>query len=393
MKDFWIEPQSKNLNKKKIVITSIIAIIVITLISVILVYINNIQFREWADKKVLRKEVKQDKLAVIELKDEENSKVFAFEQYIGVLGKNEFRIYNSTAKEEKKLNVEISNPIFSSNGRYLTIADENGSKIYYIADKNILWEKDLEGNIVQVVVSKNGYLAVSCLDSAHKTNVKVFNEKGELLFTTFISTTRVCDISISNDNKYLAIAQIDTSGIVIESKVEVISIEKAKTMPNDSKILVYKFENNELITNIQYQDKNRLICMSKDRIIKLLEDGSQEEINSNKEKKLAFKTIELNSDVAVVEEKSTNLFSADSFVTIINTDNKSQVNYTAKFVTKEIYTYNNIIALNLGNEIEFINTSGWLIKRYMAKQEISDITLSGNLAGIIYRDKIEIVNL
>lgn len=52
-----------------------------------------------------------------------------------------------------------------------------------------------------------------------------------------------------------------------------------------------------------------------------------------------------------------------------------------------------MIALNLGTEIEFINTDGWLVKRYLAKQEITNIVISDNIAGIIYRDRIEIINL
>ena len=62
-------------------------------------------------------------------------------------------------------------------------------------------------------------------------------------------------------------------------------------------------------------------------------------------------------------------------------------------VTKEIYTTGNIVALNLGAEVEFINTSGWLVKRYTAEQEITSIVISNSIAGIVYRDKIEIINL
>ena len=90
-------------------------------------------------------------------------------------------------------------------------------------------------------------------------------------------------------------------------------------------------------------------------------------------------------------EKTADLFSADSVVTIVNTESKTTSTYTAKEVTKEIYTYENIIALNLGTEIEFINTGGWLVKRYKATQEITNITLSSSIAGIIYRDRIEII--
>ena len=74
-------------------------------------------------------------------------------------------------------------------------------------------------------------------------------------------------------------------------------------------------------------------------------------------------------------------------------DNKETKTYTAESVTKEMITYGDKIALNLGTEVEFINTSGWLVKRYIANQEITSIVMSDNMAGIVYRDKIEIVNL
>ena len=49
--------------------------------------------------------------------------------------------------------------------------------------------------------------------------------------------------------------------------------------------------------------------------------------------------------------------------------------------------------MNLGTEVEFINVDGWLVKRYVANQEITNIVVSDSIAGIIYRDKIEIINL
>ena len=58
-----------------------------------------------------------------------------------------------------------------------------------------------------------------------------------------------------------------------------------------------------------------------------------------------------------------------------------------------MYTYGDIISMNLGTEVEFVNTSGWLVKRYIANQEITNIVVSDSIAGIIYKDKIEIINL
>lgn len=393
MKNFWKEPETKKINKKRIAIIIIIAIVVIAIITIGIRYLKNENFREWFDTQILRKEVNQDKLATIDIKEEDNPQVYAYNQYIGVLSKNEFKIYGSTAKEEKSLQVEISNPIFASNNRYLAIAENKGKKIYYVTDKDIAWEKTVEGNIAQVSISKNGYVAIKLVDTSYKTIIAVYDEKGEPLFNKFISTMRVSDFAMTDDNKYLAIAEIDTSGINIKSQIEVFSVEKAKTDSKNSKVATYEFENNELITNIKYQDKEKLTCMSKDKITEFTLDGNKEELFNNENKKTTFQTIELTNNVAEIEEKTSDLFSADSVVTIINTENKNTSIYTAKAVTKEIYTCENIIALNLGTEIEFINTGGWLVKRYKATQEITNVALSSNMAGIIYRDKIEIINL
>lgn len=393
MKDFWKEPETKKINKKRIVISIIIAIIIISSITIMIIYRKNENFREWFDTQILRKEVNQDRLATISIKEEDNPQIYAYNQYIGILSKNEFKIYGSTAKEEKSLQVEISNPIFASSNRYLAIAENKGKKVYCITDKEIAWKKTVEGNISQIHVSKNGYVALTLVDTSYKTVIAVYDEKGEPLFNKFLSTMRVSDIAISSDNKYLAITEIDASGINVKSQIEVFSVEKAKTDAQNSKVATYEFENNELITNIKYQDKEKLICMSKDKIVEFALDGSKEELFNNESKKTTFQTIELANNVAEIEEKTSDLFSADSVVTIISTENKNTSTYTAKAVTKEIYTSDNIIALNLGTEIEFINTGGWLAKRYKATQEITNITLSSNMAGIIYRDRIEIINL
>ena len=43
--------------------------------------------------------------------------------------------------------------------------------------------------------------------------------------------------------------------------------------------------------------------------------------------------------------------------------------------------------------LEFINTLGWLQKKYKSKQEISNIVLGSSVAGVVYRDRVEIINL
>lgn len=396
MKDFWKEPKEtkeKKVNKKKVIITIIAIIITLFLIIISAIYINNKNVRLWIDKNIFRKEVIQNNLPTIELNESDTQNIYAFNKYIGVLSKNQFAIYDNSGKKQDELNIEITKPIFNSNGRHLVIAEEKGQKVYLITDKGIAWEKSIEGNISQVEVNKNGYVAITIVDTINKTVVAVYDNTGNWLFNNILSTTRVVSTSLSNDNKYLALAEIDTSGTQIQSSIKVMSIEEGKNNPSNSIKKVYNSEKGDLITQIKYQEKEKLLCMYTDKIDVIKTDETTETISENKDKKVSFTSISLSNSAVMLEEKSSGLFTADSIVSIINPDNKNISTYTTEAVTKEIYTYDNIIGLNLGAEVEFINTSGWLVKKYTAEQEITNIVLSSSMAGIVYRDKIELINL
>ncbi len=392
MKDFWKEEERKKINKTKLSTTIIIGIIAIILIIIGLIYVWNKEAREWIDKEILRKEVIKDNTTTIDVKDTSNSSIYAFNKYIGVLNKNIFSIYGNTGNLEKQLEIQISNPIFSASNRFLAIGETKGQKIYVVEDKEIIWNVAIEGNISQVHINKNGYVAVVIVDTNYKTVIDMYSPKGERLFKTFLSATRTVDISISNDNKYLAIAEVDTSGTKIQSNIRVMSIEDASKKSGEAVKTTYAGEKDKLIVNIDYQDKDNLVCMYTDSI-HIIENEEDKVLVDNSNKKVIFQTIELENNIASIEEKSTGLFTADSLVNIVNTDNKTTKEYEVKGIAKEVYSYRNIIALNLGTEIEFINTDGWLVKRYKADQEITKITVSNSIAAIIYRDKIEIINL
>ncbi len=387
MKDFWIEKKEKKVNKRKIFISVIIVLLLIFVLTIIIIYNTNDDFKKWMDKAVLNKEVFQDTATVIELEDE-NSEVYAFNKNIAVLSKNKFKIYNNLGNKDVELDMEITNPIFCSSNRFIAVGEKLGQKLYVIEDNKIAWETDIEGEISQIHINKNGYVAVVVTGTSYKTVISMFDNKGTLLFSKYLSSTRLADVSISNDNKYLALAEIDTSGTVIQSSVKVVSVENVQSESEK----VYKGQANSLIVNIKYQDNNRLVCMYDDSI-HIIVDDKDEVLTNYDNQKITFSSIELNNNVVNVKEQSSGLFTADSIVSITNTNDKSVKNYTAESVSKEIYTYENVIALNLGSQIEFINTDGWLIKRYIAKQEITNTVISNSVAGIVYRDKVEIINL
>lgn len=394
MRDYWEEPKTKNkkINAKKIILSIFISILVVAIIVIVALYITNNEFRNWIDIEIFRKEISQDGVTTIELDEGEASSVYAFNKYIGILSKNSLSLYDSTGGEEANLEVQITNPLFDSANRFLVIGESNGQKVYLIEDREVIWESEVEGNISKVCVNKNGYVAVIMTGTSYKSEVQVFDPEGNSLFISFLSYTMAVDASISNDNKYLAIAEVDTSGTIIQSNVRITSIEKARTDPRNSDENNYKSEQNKLIVNIAYQDKDRIVCMYTDTI-SIIENGQETVIFDNKDKKITAQSIDLKDNFATIQEESSGIFSANSVINIINVDSKNTQNYIVETSVKEMYTKGDIIALNLGTEVEFINTSGWLVKRYIANQEVSNVTVADNIAGIVYRDKVEIINL
>lgn len=391
MKDFWIEKKEKKINKRKLLISIIIAIILICILAIIIVYNVNTNFKKWMDKTILNKEVFQDTATIIELEDE-NSKVYAFDKNIAILSKNKFKIYNNFGNKDTELDMEITNPIISSSNRYVAIGEKSGQKLYVIEDKKISWDTQIEGEISQIHINKNGYVVAAITGTSYKTVISVYDNNGKHLFSKYLSSTRLADICISNDNKYLALAEVDTSGTMVQSSIKILSIDKIQKGEKEDVEQTYRSQANSLIINVRYQDGGKLVCMY-DNSIHIIDDQKDEVLIDYSNEKVSFTSIELTNSIINIIEQSSGLFTADSVVNIVNTNNKDEKKYIADAVAKEIYTYDNIIALNLGSEIEFINTDGSLVKRYIAKQEITNTVVSNSVAGIVYRDKVEIINL
>lgn len=382
---------TKKINKKRLIIAIVALVVIISIIIMVVIYNSNRPFRKWVDQYIFRKNISEENLVSIQLDYDSNVSVIPYNRYICVLAENTLKQYQSSGELANEIKLEISNPVYHSNNKYLAISEKNSSKFYLISDSKILWEKEVDGNVSKINVNQDGYVTVILTGTTHKSVIVAYNSKGNELFKFFLANDIALDAIMSPDNKYLAFAEINTTGTTIQSSVKIMSVEKAKEDP-----IVYKYDasQNSLITNIEYQGKDRLICMYDDSIHTIIK--SQDEVIMNLQedgKKINAADIKLNNHIYRTVEKQTGLFSADTVVEIIDTGSKNQSEYIVEGVAKNVYCYGNIIAINLGQEIEFINTNGWLIKHYTSSQDVQNIVIANSMAGIIYRDKVEIINL
>lgn len=394
MKDFWVaglQNQRKDRLKKLAIFIGIL-IVIIAVIAVILVYMNNLDFRKWCDGNIFKKEISQKDTKSIDIDGDENTQIYAYDKYICLFRKKKLQFYNKVGTKVEEIDLDINKAVFSSAGRYLAVSEEGGQKFYLICGKDKVFENEVNGNINQIKVSRSGYVAVVMTNSSYKSIVDVYNKDGKQIFKKNLVTSRVADVSISQDSKYLAIAEVDISGILIKSSVQVISIDLAQEKPNESILYKYDAQVDKLILNIEYQERDKLICMYDDSI-EILEDNKSTAILTVENNKPAFMSIDFNNKVAVLREVPTGDYTSDTYIDFISSITSKKGEYIVEDVTKSIVATENKLAINCGTDLYVINSDGILLKKYVSDKEVSDVVLTDSLVGIVYRDKIQIINL
>ena len=382
----------KKLNKKKMVFAISLCSLLLIILIMSIIYAFSYSFREFLDIYIFRKEIKSDNLATIEISSSEDHYFHSYDKYIAILNKNILYTYNNSGEINSENDINITSPIFTSNNKYLVIGEIGGNNLYFISGTNLAWQTTVDGNISKISVNKNGYVSVIVSSTSYKSIVILIDSKGKELFKTYLSSNIAIDTDISNDNKYLSIAEIDYSGSIIKSVVKNISIEKAKTDPTNSVVYTYNIKDNELLTNIKYKDKSNLLCLTTNNVYILNVADSIDNLLMNITTSYEFIDINLKNNFVYTTNNYSN-FSNISYITIFNTQNSSENIYEFKGSIKEIYTNEEKIAINTGAEVHFIGLNGWLIKKYDSYNEVNNVILGNSIAGIIYKDKIRIVEI
>lgn len=385
--------EEKNIKPKKSTFKFlIIFILAILIVFCVAKYITDDDFRYKIDTNLLKKQVSESNLKNIEIDSDDNPSVFAYDKYITVLSKNTLTEYTSDGNSVAKLDVSISVPLVETNGKYMVMAEKGGQKIYLISGTSILWQNNIEGSITRVNVNRNGYVSVIIQSTIYKSVIIFYDLNGKELFRSYLSTNYAICTAVSTNNKYLAIGEIDYSGTIIKSYVKVISIDLAQTDAENSTVYTYEAENGEIVTDINYQDKENVICMFDSYVQKVGLDSNERLYEITDED--VFVDINLKDGYTVINKQSSGLFQYEYEMKIKDTNSKSESLYILNNdLPKSMSTSDNKMALNLGNEVQIVDTNGWLLKKYTSTKQIDKIVLGDSIAGVVYKNKIEIIDL
>lgn len=385
------EKIKRKLNIKKMIKIILIISVLIFIIAFFSFYIAEESFRKWIDVNVLRKEVNMEDATVIDLNTTKNNQIFAYSKYIAILSNKKLSLYTSNGENISNIDTDINNAVYDSAEKYFAIAENKGKNFSVIFDKNYMWSGTEEGEISQIHINQNGYVAVVSCDTTYKAIISMYNSSGKLLFKKYFANNRIIDLDVSKDNKYIAIGEIDISGATIQSYIKIISIEKAQNKAEEDVIQSYNGNKDKLLTNIKFENNGSIVGMYSDSVTIIKDNEERNIFDLNNQ--ITFLAINLNNNIVYLEEIKEGILSKETIIHIMNTENLQESKYQLNEVTKKMQVIENTIAINVGTDIYFLNSKGWLIKKYYSNREITNFVFSDNIAGIIYKDKIEIINL
>ena len=367
--------ENKENSKVKIIV---IAVITILIVLVFARYITDKSFRDFIDIKFLGKQVTENNLNFIEINSEDNPTCFAYDNHIGVIAKNELTIYNNKGEEENSLSINISNPIIETNDKFVVIAEKDGDRFYVVNSTSLLFQNKIDGKISRISINKNGYISVIASNSTYNSIVIVYDNDNNELFKKFFQSTYAMCSYISNTNNYVAIGEVDYSGTVIKSYVNIVDMKSAES--------AYEFNSpeNEILINISYDKDDIAICSFSNSVYKVEPTTSSKIYDITDEN--SFVNIDMKNTIGVIERESSGLFSYEYKLKFKSTTSNDE----------NIYILNNGLpktTTGKGSQVYVVNYKGTLKKYYISTQQIKDLIMGNHICGIVYKDKIEIITL
>lgn len=389
MKKYSLEKFKERRKNRKVIKFTIITLIAIIILVFIALYMANKSFNSFIDTYILKKRISENDANSLTIDTDNLSLIYAYDKSLVVYSDGSINFYNTDAKQTGNIEMTLSKPIADSEDKYLALADYGLQKLCLIKSNSLVWQKDIEGKISKVSVNKQGYVAVSVTGTTYESIVMLFNENGDLLFSKYLSTY-VIDVDISDDSKYIAIAEVDNSTILPVTKIEMVSVGLASTSSENATINTYEAESNKLLTGMNFQSKNVLVCSFEDYVLKMTESSSDRLYEFSD--LTAYLEVDSRKGFVRIDKEESSVFKSDYRLKITNENNSEKV-YIIEGSIKSLVCKDNKIALNLGKEVQFIDNNGWLVKKFIGNQEVKSVLVSNKIGIIVFKDKISIVNL
>lgn len=369
---------SNNNGKRSGVIAFILLFLVMTIIAVAMYFksqgmeIKNISVTAFFENimgsnEVVLNDVDRDFEIIYEIKEHPEFMVYK-DLLIKCTGEYLIAL-NKKGNEQWKIPILVTKPIIKSAGQDMLVADLGGRNLYVINDKSIKWNVKTTADILNADISDKGYVTVVQKQEGYKAKVITYDPNGIDIFERNIVESFVVSAMVNSSGKQVLINLLDTSGVNATTTLEFTDIFGK---PFAAKVV----RQNELFPSVWYLDDDSVVAVGGNFIDFLDKDRN---LKWEKEYESILSTNVLqNKHIAVASETR-----AGSLVEIFNRSGQKMAEFIPQGKVIDLSAYSDMLAVNTGREVYFINSRGKLMGKYSAKADIINVYFFNKLEAVI----------
>lgn len=309
-------------------------------------------------------------------------------EYLVKCTKDAVKGLNKKGQEIWSINASFNNPLVKSNGVELMIADLGGRDLYVIRDKTVKWNNRIDNSIINADIGKGGYVAVVQQAKGYKGMIKVFDPLGVEMFYRKIADYFVLGVQVAPSSEQLVMNSVDTSGINIKPSLQFFDMLgnpfAAKEPVKDV-----------IFPSVWYLNDDSLLAVSDSLLV--FYDKERNEKWRKEFSRIYSSNVVLGKYLVIAvesENKPGMLGGASSEILFFNSKGNKTAACEVEAGVRNLRVCSDIIAVNTGREVYFIDTKGKLIGKYSSKHEILDVYFFSKAeAAVVTKSSVVVTQL
>lgn len=162
--------------------------------------------------------------------------IHSFQKDILLCNNQGIKAMNQKGDTIWNLPVSLSSPLIETGGAYVLAADLGGNhETLLIKDGEIVQDLPIAKDIISAKVNKKGTVAIATAADGYKGSVAVLDKKGRELFRWNSGDGYIMDLDISDNGRYLAVAQLSDSGSQADAKLQFIDLYRKKVVHTEER--------------------------------------------------------------------------------------------------------------------------------------------------------------
>lgn len=330
------------------------------------------------------KEITEEDAILIETTTSDN-KVYAYQNEILVYSKGSLVTYSKYGKKTWEYTFEETFiPEITTNGKYIQVVNKDSGYIYVFDNKYESTRKKIEGTIKKASINEKGQSIVHYSKEGIKSNVGIFDKKGNEKYAITLSTENVARVELTPNGRYAVIYEVETKGISPNSLIKIVDLEKNSEVTTSLDIA------NDIVYDLKVTN-SKIILVSSSNVYRY-------DIKTNSKKELSIDDKNISSisvDSSGIAYVCKELSEENNTVVMLNNRYEEIGKHKFEENVKYFTYYNSLAYVTYNKEINIYNRWGMHIKRFVSSSIITTpiIFNNGKNIAISYSNRIVIIGI